>query len=32
MKKPFDFNTIDDFDDHILKSIPNYDILFDTIL
>ena len=32
MKKPFDFNTIDDFDDHILKSIPNYDVLFDTIL
>lgn len=29
--KKFDFNTIDDFDNHILKSIPNYDILLGTI-
>ena len=27
----FDFNKIDDFDDHINKSIPNYDILIDAI-
>lgn len=30
--KKFDFNTIDDFDNHILKSIPNYDILINSIL
>lgn len=30
--KKFDFNTIQDFDNHILKSIPNYDILINTIL
>jgi tRNA (cmo5U34)-methyltransferase len=29
--KKFDFNTIDDFDNHILKSIPNYDVLLGTI-
>jgi len=28
----FSFDTIQDFDDHILKSIPNYDILFQMIL
>ena len=27
----FDFNTIDDFDNHILKSIPNYDVLISSI-
>ena len=27
----FDFNTIQDFDDHINKSIPNYNILIDSI-
>lgn len=27
----FDFNTIDNFDDHIEKSIPNYNILIDFI-
>jgi tRNA (cmo5U34)-methyltransferase len=27
----FDFNTIDNFDDHINKSIPNYDLLIDSI-
>jgi tRNA (cmo5U34)-methyltransferase len=27
----FDFNKIDDFDDHINKSIPNYDVLIDSI-
>jgi tRNA (cmo5U34)-methyltransferase len=28
----FDFNTIKDFDDHILKSIPNYDVLINNIM
>ena len=28
----FDFNTIKDFDKHIQKSIPNYDILLNSIL
>lgn len=28
----FSFDTIKDFDSHILKSIPNYDILINTIL
>ena len=28
----FDFNTIQDFDSHILKSIPNYDLLIKCIL
>jgi len=28
----FDFETIKNFDEHILKSIPNYDILFDSIV
>jgi len=28
----FDFNTIQNFDNHILKSIPNYDILIKTIM
>jgi tRNA (cmo5U34)-methyltransferase len=32
MKEKFDFNTIQDFDNHILKSIPNYDILIKTIM
>jgi tRNA (cmo5U34)-methyltransferase len=35
MSKPipkFDFNTIQDFDNHILKSIPNYDVLMSSIL
>jgi len=32
MNQKFDFNTIQDFDNHILKSIPNYDILIKTIL
>lgn len=27
----FDFNKIDDFDDHINKSIPNYELLIDSI-
>ena len=27
----FDFNTIQDFDEHILKSIPNYDVLVSSI-
>jgi tRNA (cmo5U34)-methyltransferase len=27
----FDFNTINNFDEHILKSIPNYDILISSI-
>jgi tRNA (cmo5U34)-methyltransferase len=27
----FDFNTIQDFDNHILKSIPSYDIMMKTI-
>ncbi len=27
----FDFNTIENFDDHINKSIPNYDILWNSI-
>lgn len=33
MKKEqkFDFNTIQDFDEHILKSIPNYDVLISSI-
>lgn len=31
-KQKFDFNTVKDFDNHILKSIPNYDILINTIL
>lgn len=30
--KKFDFDTIENFDDHILKSIPNYDVLMETIL
>jgi tRNA (cmo5U34)-methyltransferase len=30
--KPFSFNTITDFDNHILQSIPNYDILFSSIV
>jgi tRNA (cmo5U34)-methyltransferase len=29
--KKFDFNTIDNFDEHINKSIPNYDVLWDSI-
>lgn len=29
--KKFDFNTIEDFDEHIKKSIPNYDILINAI-
>lgn len=29
--KVFSFNTIKNFDDHILSSIPNYDLLFNTI-
>lgn len=28
----FDFNTIENFDDHINKSIPNYDILWNSII
>ena len=31
MSQSFDFNKIDDFDDHINKSIPNYDLLIDSI-
>ena len=31
MIEKFDFNTIENFDDHINKSIPNYDILIDSI-
>jgi tRNA (cmo5U34)-methyltransferase len=27
----FDFDTIENFDEHILKSIPNYDVLFGSI-
>jgi len=30
--RDFDFNKINDFDNHIKKSIPNYDILIDSIL
>ena len=29
--KPFSFDTIDDFDDHISKSIPNYHLLSDSV-
>lgn len=29
--KEFSFNTIEDFDEHILTSIPNYDILIEAI-
>jgi tRNA (cmo5U34)-methyltransferase len=29
--KPFSFDTIDNFDDHIAKSIPNYHLLADSI-
>ena len=32
MTQKFDFNAIGDFDSHILKSIPNYDVLLNTIL
>lgn len=32
VKEKFDFNTIQDFDNHIDKSIPNYNILISTIL
>lgn len=32
MSEKFDFNTIQDFDNHILKSIPNYDVLIGAIL
>lgn len=28
----FDFNTIENFDDHINRSIPNYDILWNSII
>ena len=31
MTKTFDFNKIQDFDSHILKSIPNYDVLVSSI-
>lgn len=31
MEYSFDFNTIQDFDSHILKSIPNYDVLISSI-
>lgn len=30
--KKFSFNDIENFDNHILQSIPNYDILFNSIL
>ena len=30
--KEFSFNTIENFDEHISKSIPNYDILINHIL
>lgn len=30
--KKFSFNSINDFDEHIQKSIPRYDILFENIL
>jgi tRNA (cmo5U34)-methyltransferase len=32
VSQKFDFNTIIDFDSHILKSIPNYDLLVETIM
>jgi tRNA (cmo5U34)-methyltransferase len=32
MEKSFDFNTIQNFDEHILQSIPNYDILFNSLI
>lgn len=32
MLQKFDFDTIKDFDSHILKSIPNYDLLIKNIL
>lgn len=31
-KKEFSFNTIENFDEHILQSIPNYDVLFKSIV
>lgn len=31
MNNKFDFNTIENFDEHINKSIPNYDILINSI-
>lgn len=31
MDKTFSFNSIQNFDNHILQSIPNYDLLFETI-
>jgi len=30
--KPFSFETLENFDEHIQKSIPNYDLLFDSLL
>lgn len=30
--KKFEFNTIENFDEHINKSIPNYDVLIDCII
>lgn len=30
--KPFSFETITNFDEHIAQSIPNYDLLFDSIV
>lgn len=32
MKDKFSFDTIQNFDEHILASIPNYDVLFDSLL
>lgn len=32
MEKTFSFDTIKNFDDHILQSIPNYDLLFKTVV
>lgn len=32
MTKKFSFDTIESFDNHILQSVPNYDILFNSIL
>jgi tRNA (cmo5U34)-methyltransferase len=31
-KKPFSFDTITNFDNHILQSVPNYDLMFNSIL
>lgn len=32
MSKKFSFETIDNFDEHIVQSIPNYELLFQTVV